>query len=343
MPFDSIASHLRVLALLARAVARDTLPPALLLAGPRGVGKRRTAVALAQALNCLDPRAGGQLETDACGACTACTRIARGVHPDVVILESGDSGTIKVDEVRAVIDQANYRPFEGRRRAVIVDDADAMMPGAQNALLKTLEEPRPGSVFVLVSSRPDALLPTVQSRCPRLRFGRLPASDVATVLMRDHGYDEVEARAAAADADGSVGAALALRTLDLVGARDAARRLLEDIAQSSDPARLLGSAKDLIAGKGRAGKRSTPAAERQQLAVSLRALASLLRDLGLLTCDADAGLLSNADLQPGLGRLAIGFGGERSARAFASVDRALGALERNASPKVVADWLVLQL
>lgn len=343
MPFHSVAGHKRVLALLGRAIARDTLPPALLLAGPRGVGKRRTAVAIAEALNCLEVGTTEEVEVDACGACTSCMRIVRGVHPDVVVIEPGDTGTIRIDEIRVVIDRANYRPFEGRRRAVIVDDADAMMPSAQNALLKTLEEPRPGSVFVLVSSRADALLPTVQSRCPRLRFGRLPASDVAGVLMRDHEYDEVEARAAAADADGSVGAALASRTVDLVGARDAARRLLEHVAQVSDPARRLESAKDLTGNKSRAGKKNTPAAEREQLAVSLRALASLLRDLGLLACGADAGSLSNADLQPGLGRLTSVFGGDRSARAFAAVDRALGALERNASPKVVADWLVLQL
>ncbi len=343
MPFQSVAGHHRVLALLARAIARDTLPPALLLAGPRGVGKRCTAVAIAEALNCLEPRTGGDVEADACGACSSCRRIARGVHPDVITLEPGDTGSIKIDDIRDVIDRANYRPFEGRRRAVIVDEADTMMPAAQNALLKTLEEPRPGSVFVLVSSMPDALLPTVQSRCPRLRFGRLPVSDVAGLLTRDHGYSEAEARAAAADADGSVGRALASRSVDLVGARDAARLVLEHAAQVSDPVRRLGSAKHLTGNKSQTGRKTTPAAEREQLAVCLRVLASLLRDFGLLASGADVASVSNADLQPGLGQLARAFGIERSTRAFAAVDRALGALERNASPKVVADWLVLQL
>ena len=343
MPFQSVAGHHRVLALLTRAIARDTLPPALLLAGPGGVGKRRTAVAIAETLNCLEARTAGDVGIDACGECPSCRRIGRGVHPDVIILEPGDTGTIKIDEIRDVIDRANYRPFEGRRRAVIVDEADTMMPAAQNALLKTLEEPRPGSVFVLVSSMPDALLPTVQSRCPRLRFGRLSVSDVAGVLMRDHEYGEAEARAAAADADGSVGRALASRTVDLMGAREAARLLLEHVAQVSDPVRRLGSAKNLTGNKSQRGRKSTPAAEREQLAVCLRALASLLRDLGLLASGADQVSVSNADLQPGLGQLARAFGSERSTRAFAAVDRALGALDRNASPKVVANWLVLQL
>ena len=343
MPFHTVAGHHRVLALLARAIARDSLPPALLLAGPGGVGKRRTALAVAETLNCLEARPAGDVEIDACGECQVCQRIGRGVHPDVIIIEPGDTGTIKIDEIRDVIDRANYRPFEGRRRAVIVDEADTMVPAAQNALLKTLEEPRPGSVFVLVSSKPDALLPTVQSRCPRLRFGRLPVSDVADVLMREHEYGEAEARAAAADADGSVGRALASRTVDLMGARDAARLLLEHAAQVSDPVRRLGSAKNLTGNKGQRGKKSTPAAEREQFAVCLRALSSLLRDLGLLASGADQVSVSNADLQPGLGQLAQAFGSERSTRAFAAVDRALGALDRHASPKVVADWLVLQL
>ncbi len=337
MPFQALVGHHRVLALLARAIARGTLPPALLLAGPEGVGKRRTALAVAEALNCREPRAVGDFEIDACGACEACRRIARGVHPDVLIVEPGDSGSIKIEQVREVIDRAAYRPFEGRRRAVIVDDAEALGTQAQNALLKTLEEPPSASVFILVSSMPDALLLTVRSRCPRLRFGTLTAADVAAVLMRDHDHGETEARAAAADADGSVGRALAARTVDLVGARDSAQRLLEHAARVSDPVRRLESAKNLT------GKKGTAAVERDQLAVCLRALASLLRDLGILAARADTRSLANADLQADLGRLTDAFDSERSMRAFVAVDRALGALDRNASPKVVADWLVLQL
>ena len=339
MPLRSIAGHGHLLSLLSRAVARQTLPPALLLAGPGGVGKRTIALALAETLNCLQPRSSGdRLEIDACGgACASCRRIARGVHPDVIVLEPGETGTIKIDEVRDVIDRANYRPFEGRRRVVIVDEADTMMPAAQNALLKTLEEPRPASVFILVSSMPDALLPTVRSRCPRLRFGVLSAADVEGVLMRDHGHSDAEARAAAAGADGSIGRALETRDVDLVGARDAAQRLLEDAARVSDPVRRLELARNLT------GKKSTAAAERNQLAVCLRALASQLRDLSALAVRADTSSLANADLQAALGSLTGVFDSERSTRVFAAVDRALGALERNGSPKVVADWLVLQL
>ena len=336
MAFATIAGHQRLLALLARAIARDTLPPSLLLAGASGIGKRRTAMAVAEALNCLAPRKTGAFETDACGECASCRRIARRVHADVVVLEPGDTGTIKTDSVREVIDRSNYRPFEGRRRVVIVDDADALMESAQNALLKTLEEPPQASVFILVSSMPDALLATVRSRCRPLRFGDLTPAEVAAVLVRDHEYAEADAKAAAADAGGSVGRALEASAVDLAEARDAAQRLLQHAARSADPGRRLEAVRGLT------GKATGPA-ERDQMAVCLRSLSSLLRDLGLLSNRADPAALANADLRDELDRLASAFDSERSTRAFNAVDRALAALERNVNPKVVADWVVLQL
>jgi len=337
MPFSSIIGHRRIVSLLARALARETLPPALLLAGPAGVGKRRIASAMAEAINCLDPRSSAELEREACGACAACRRIARGVHPDVIVVEPGDSGSIKIEQVRDVVDRAGYRPFEGRRRVVIVDEADAMVHAAQHALLKTLEEPPSASVFVLVSAMPDSLLPTVRSRCPRLRFGQLSAADVAEALIRDHDYTQPEARAAAVDANGSIGRALSARSADLVEAREAAQRALEQAARGADPARRLDVAKVISVKKG------TPAEERDQLAACLRVMASMLRDIGVLALNGDRRTLANADLEGPLAGLTRAYDGERSVRAYGAVDEALAALERNASPKLVADWVVLRL
>jgi DNA polymerase III subunit delta' len=336
MPFRTIVGHRRLVALLSRAVARHTVPPSVLLAGPEGVGKRRVAMALAETLNCPSPIAISEIERDACGECPSCRRIARGTHPDVIVLEPGEMGSIKIDAVRDVIDRAQYRPFEGRRRVVIIDDADALVPAAQNALLKILEEPPSSSVFALVSALPDALLPTVRSRCPRLRFGPLTPAEIAEALKQDHGYTEAEARVVAADAEGSLGRALEAASADLADARASAQRLLEQTARVADPVKRIDLVKDLV-GKGSA------ASERDQLAGCLRSLSSLLRDLGILSTRADARMLANADVQDELSRLTPAFDSARSMRAFAAVDQALAALERNASPKVVADWLVLQL
>ena len=332
MPFSAVAGHRPVLDLLSRAVARNTLPQSLIFAGPHGVGKRLTAVALAQALNCERLRA-QPFPADACGTCAACTRIARGVHADVLLIEPGDTGTIKVDQVREAIDRTAYRPFEGRRRLVVIEEADALQSEAQNALLKTLEEPPPASVFVLITARPDMLLPTVRSRCQRLRFGPLAPSDVAAVLVRDHGFNETAAQAAAAASDGSVGRALDEGGDEAVEARDAAARLLQAASSSSDPRRRLDGAKALV-GAG---------ADRDELARRLLALSSLLRDLGLLASSAGVAALANADFTPQLQSLLRHYDAARTIDAFATVDRALEALDRNASPKIVADWVALHV
>src|SRR6516165_5479485 len=124
MPFRDVIGHRTLVSLLARSIAGDSLPPSLIFAGPAGVGKRLTALAVAQTLNCLSVRlkpdtttadvASGFSRTsdeptiDACGTCAACTRIARGVHPDVLIIEPGDTGSIKIDPIRDAIDRAGY-------------------------------------------------------------------------------------------------------------------------------------------------------------------------------------------------------------------------------------------
>jgi DNA polymerase-3 subunit delta' len=334
MSFRQIAGHRRLLDLVALAASRGTLPPSLIFAGPEGIGKRLAAVALAQLMNCLEP---GRFQgLDACGECASCKRIARGVHADVLTIEPGDTGAIRVDQVRDAIERAAYRPFEGRRRVVIVNDAEALNVEAQNALLKTLEEPPAASTFILVTSRPDMLLPTVLSRCQRLRFGRLSPGDVAAVLIRDHEYGERDAHAAASLSDGSIGRALEGGSDEYVEAREAATDLLTAVAATTDPWRRLGGAKAL-AGAARGGS------DREALARRLHALSSIMRDLGILLSRADERGLANTDLRSQLERLQRSFDHDRVLRAFSAIDRALAALDRNASPKIVADWLAFQI
>jgi DNA polymerase-3 subunit delta' len=348
MPFREVTGHRRLLSLLARAIARDSLMPSLLFSGPDGVGKRLTAIAVAQALNCTAPTpwgaardsaigesAPGGLINDACGTCPACRRIARNAHPDVQLIEPGDTGSIKIEQVRAAIERAVFRPFEGRRRVTIIDEADALVDAAQNALLKTLEEPLPASVFILVTSRPDALLPTVRSRCAHLRFGRLQVSEVAEVLERQHKYSHADALTAAAASDGSVRRALDLEAGEYADARSDAEELLR--VAGRDPRTRLEHVKDLLKGSG------TATLEREHLTARLQAMASVLRDVGLLTSGADAQLLANLDRRPALEALSKTLNRDRVERAFAAVTRAQEALDANVGPKVVADWLAVNV
>lgn len=356
MAFRNIVGHRRLLSLLSQAIARQSLTPSLILSGPEGVGKRLTAISIAQELNCLSPTPVAQgaetsvaqaaepavaqgfspvLSTNACGKCTICSRIARGTHPDVMTIEPGDTGSIKIEQVRAAIDRAVYRPFEGRRRVTIIDPADALDTAPQNALLKTLEEPLPASVFILVTSRPDTLLPTVRSRCAHLRFGRLQMSEVATILEQTENYPRQDALAAAAASDGSVRRALELEADEFVDARNEAEELLQ--AAGRDPRTRLERAKALLKGGG------TPAEERAHLSIRLEAMGSLLRDVGLLSSGADAGLIANLDRRRELDAMARTLHADTISKAFAAVERAQEAVDQNVSPKVVADWLAVQL
>src|SRR5512143_2151164 len=209
MPFSEIIGQDRAVGTLRAGLRRGALHHALLLAGPPGVGKGTAARILAQALNCE----GGEGD-DGCGRCPPCRKIARGVHPDVLVVEEervmaragrwephagrAPSRDIVVDQIRELVDRRlALKRFEGRCRVVIVDPADAMNPQAQNALLKTLEEPPEDTVLALVASAPDALLPTVRSRCLRISFAPLPDELIAGRLAAA-GRPPEQARLAAA-------------------------------------------------------------------------------------------------------------------------------------------------
>jgi DNA polymerase-3 subunit delta' len=223
MPFSDLIAQDRALSPLRSALRRGALHHAYLFGGPEGVGKATAARLLAQAANCEGPGAPGS--ADACGTCGPCRKIEKGVHPDVVVLaeervmaKAGrwepkggrtPSKDIVVDQVRDLVDhRLSMKRFEGRRRFVIVDPADAMNPQAQNALLKTLEEPPEDTTLVLVASSPDSLLPTIRSRCLRVAFAPISAPALAARLERE-GHPPDKARLAAALSGGSLGRALA--------------------------------------------------------------------------------------------------------------------------------------
>jgi DNA polymerase-3 subunit delta' len=346
MTFREIIGHRRLVGLLARATAGGSLPPSLIFTGPEGVGKRQVARAVALAVNCLSPVTDPVTGLpDACGTCVSCGKIARGQHPDVRFVEPEENGATKIESVREMVGQTAYRPFEGRCRVVVFDRADLINEDAQNALLKTLEEPPARNVFMLVTARPTLLLDTVRSRCCQLRFAPLAPGDIASALIARHGYAERDARAAAAMAAGSFGRALESATGEVAEARAVAAAVLIEAARAGDPRTRLAVGAALLQAGGRKGKDGKgQGSERGALAVRLRALSSLLRDVTILTTRASEHALVNLDLRADLEPLARHYDRDRLGRAFSAVGRALTALERhNASPKIVVDWLAFQL
>jgi DNA polymerase-3 subunit delta' len=353
MPFSEIVGQDRAVGSLRAALRRGALHHALLLAGPPGVGKGTAARILAQALNCEGPeRAGGMggrsltapphFEDDGCGQCGPCRKIARGLHPDVLLVEEervmaragrweprggrAPSRDIVVDQVRDLVDRRlALKRFEGRHRVVILDPADAMNPQAQNALLKTLEEPPEDTVLVLVASAPDALLPTVRSRCLRLSFAPLPDQLVAARLA-GAGRPPEEARLAAALAGGSLGRALELDAGALRDRRQAA------LAAAGLPADDAGA---WIAFAREAGEDREAARETCEL------LLVFLRDVLVLQAAGTGPRPALADVAAAARAAAAALSPGEVLRRIAGVRQALGALRQNAAAALALERMLI--
>ena len=191
---------------LMRSVKAGRIAYAFLLSGPHGTGKRTCANYLTQTILCASPQA-------PCGQCPACKKVLAGLHPDVHVVGEEEK-SISVDSIRALRDQLALRPFEADRHIALIPRADRMTAQAQNALLKTLEEPAGGNVFFLLTDQPGAMLPTIVSRCRRLRFSPVSVEACAEILA-EKGVEPGRARLAAACAQGAVG-----RALEIAGDED---------------------------------------------------------------------------------------------------------------------------
>jgi DNA polymerase-3 subunit delta' len=276
-----ILGHARVRAHLADAVARDALHHAYLFEGPRGIGKRAVATELAMRVNCTaEPVAARP-----CGACPTCRAIAAGTHPDVIAIEPDPekaARTIPIESIREVIRQAQYHRYGARRRFVIVDPAEAMQEPAANALLKTLEEPPPGTGFVVITHNPRALLPTILSRCQRFRFGAVPLDEIRAWLA-SRGLEQADA--AARLSDGCPGRALALAEQGLEARKavraDVIRVLRSNLAQVYE-----------FSARITQGTRQEWSGEVDAL---LEILEDLVRDAAIRASGADVPLLDDAD------------------------------------------------
>jgi DNA polymerase-3 subunit delta' len=179
MALRNIIGQDRALRILLGTLKRDRVPSSVLLSGDSGIGKRLAAINYAKAINCLEP-----VDFDCCDKCMSCKKIDSEMHPDVSMIVP-ENDVIAIETIRSTQEVISLKPYEGRKKVLIVDDADAMNIYAANAFLKTLEEPPGDGPIILISSNPERLPDTIRSRCVNVRFYPLPADGCRELISKN--------------------------------------------------------------------------------------------------------------------------------------------------------------
>jgi len=351
---SDIVGQDRAVASLQRAISGARVPHALMFVGPAGVGRRTTAEALAARLLCE--------RGTHCGQCPDCTMMAAGSHPDFHLVYKELAAFHPESEVRGrkqqqlgidvvkhfLIAPAGRAPTRGRARAFVVREAELMSPEAQNALLKTLEEPPDGVMIVLICIRAEQMLPTTRSRCRPVRFGPLPREFVVDKLSAG-GTERGEARFWAAFTDGSIGRSAAMAD---GGMYEIKRDLIDRVAVlppegDTALARHLVKITDELAkaavdeaAKTDGGELAKTLATRRATGTMLALIAAAFSDAMLLATGADRPLV-NADQPAAVKALAERLGPADLARVVEQFSRYERLLWRNVGSKIIWDNVVL--
>jgi DNA polymerase-3 subunit delta' len=338
MALSDVQGQPRAVQSLRSALRQRSVHHAWLFTGPSGVGKELTAVGLAQALLC--PAA----PFEGCGRCGACTRVSHFHHPDLLWLMPEDeavrrklaartdfdhvpSREIRVEQIRRLQERVSLRPLEAERKVVLLAPAEAMNPQAQNAFLKTLEEPPADTVLLLVTAAPDRLLPTLRSRCARVAFGPLPHDFVRAEVQRRMEVTAEVAEAVVSLADGSLERALSLDAEHLADRRGRIERF--EAVDGCDLRTVLRFAEE-------AG------ADREEAESTLALLTVWVRDVAVARGGGTS--LFHPELRELAERVGARIGDDVLHRRFRLVDEALVAIrQRNAAPRLQLERMLLEM
>jgi DNA polymerase III subunit delta' len=323
MGFNEFLGNTAILKALQKQLAGDRLPHSLLFAGIPGVGKRTLADFLSMAVNCLEER------HDFCGHCPSCRKITENLHGDVKHFEP-DGQFIKIDQMRELSREVFFRPFEGRMRVFIIDEAEKMNLEAANSILKTLEEPPPSSLLILVSNRPEELPATIRSRCQTYHFTALPPSDVASFLGKQGIYTEAERVILARISGGSLGRALSLALDEYQRIRSEMLELLQLCSRNFLYSKVIGITAPL-------------SREKDEFENKMKILFELLHDLFLLKVDPQSEFITNLDIKERLLDLSRSFSREQIIAGTRTLDHLETGSRRNLNKHLALDQFVFRL
>ncbi|HEV7644383.1 MAG TPA: DNA polymerase III subunit delta' [Pyrinomonadaceae bacterium] len=338
---DRLIGNTEIKEFLGRIFASGRLPGALLFSGPEGVGKKQFALEIARSVLCAETETFG-----ACGQCSVCKRAIKFVFPTsdkkddyerIFISEHADVGqviafrrNILVDAIRALEREANFRPYEGKARFFIVDDADKMNVQAANALLKTLEEPPPTTHIFLITSRYNSLLATIISRCQVMRFQPIAETEIEKFLTATKEFSPEDALVAARISGGSLGRALQMNGEEFREHRMAMMEVVEARTAGRNRTALLRAAEEM--GDARVKDDYEP---------RLEILQSLLRDVWQLKKGRAKDLLINTDLYDRLARCAENAAADDLTFFIAEIERVRENLLVNINRKIATDALFM--
>jgi len=316
MRFSDILGHEKPLNIINAYMESSRFSGGYIFSGPEGIGKKTVAKIIAQKLNCT-------AQSDRpCGNCSSCLKMEKLQHPDLHIIES-ESSQIKIEDIRSLQKEANFRPYEGVMKVFIIDDAHRFNPEAANSLLKVLEEPPKDSLIILITHKPQNIFKTILSRCKVIRFSPLAIAALEEVLVKDYLVDRLLAHFLSFYCEGRIGVALRLKD----------SKILEEKNRVFDSFTLSGRQLD----------RNLKTHNKEQLRSYLNILASWFRDIYLLKVGISDKELIHLDRQNDLLKLKNEFSFKQLDSMMATISESMLYLEKNINSKLLLHNLGAQL